>query len=146
MGTAVYLGRGQGGDRFYDAARARRGHHHGLPKSRWTAAAAQENATEEPSPSPAPSPGVAGNLERFVAAVTPSVRAQYPPKVRLLTPPIRDSVLFLNRWWIWDAESVEEVEGLRHGWRAGEAVLRSWRLMGGVQGMERIWCRCPAHA
>uniref|UniRef100_A0ACD5VZ23 Uncharacterized protein n=1 Tax=Avena sativa TaxID=4498 RepID=A0ACD5VZ23_AVESA len=78
MGTAVDLGRGQGDNRFYDAARARRGHHHGLPKSRCIAAAvSQEKPPEEPSASPV---GVAGNLERFVEAVTVSVPAQYRSK------------------------------------------------------------------
>lgn len=83
MGTAVELGRRQGDSRFYDAARARRGHHHGLPKSRCiTAAVSREKASEEPSPSPAAAlpVGVAGNLERFVAAVTLSVPAHYPSK------------------------------------------------------------------
>uniref|UniRef100_A0ACD5VIF6 Uncharacterized protein n=1 Tax=Avena sativa TaxID=4498 RepID=A0ACD5VIF6_AVESA len=78
MGTAVDLGRGQGDNRFYDAARARWGHHHGLPKSRCIAAAvSQEKPPEEPSASPV---GVAGNLERFVEAVTVSVPAQYRSK------------------------------------------------------------------
>lgn len=87
MGTAVDLGRRQGDSRFYDAARARRGHHHGLPKSRCAAAAVtQEKAPEEPSPLPASPVGVAGNLKRFVAAVTLSVPAEYPSEVRLLTP------------------------------------------------------------
>ncbi|XP_052163266.1 uncharacterized protein LOC127780395 [Oryza glaberrima] len=88
MGTAVELGRRHGGDhRFYDASRVRRGyHHHGLPKARWAPAVHQEKAAEEPSPSPArapvPPPGVAGNLERFVAAVTPFVPAQFPSKMQ----------------------------------------------------------------
>jgi hypothetical protein len=80
MGTALDLGRRQGDSRFYDAARARRGHHHGIPKSRCTAAAV--SPPEQPSPSPA---GAAGNLERFVAAVTLSVPARYRSQVRLLT-------------------------------------------------------------
>ncbi|KAM3330260.1 hypothetical protein ACQJBY_026924 [Aegilops geniculata] len=79
MGTAVDLGRRQGDSRFYDAARARRGHHHGLPKSSCAAAAVtQEKAPEEPSRLPASPVGVAGNLKRFVAAVTLSVPAEYP--------------------------------------------------------------------
>ncbi|KAF7029498.1 hypothetical protein CFC21_041226 [Triticum aestivum] len=79
MGTAVDLGRRQGGSRFYDAGRARRGHHHGLPKSRCAAAAVtQEKAPEESSRLPASPVGVAGNLKRFVAAVTLSVPAEYP--------------------------------------------------------------------
>ncbi|KAL5226259.1 hypothetical protein ABZP36_014524 [Zizania latifolia] len=90
MGTAVEFIRRHGGDRFYDASRTRRGyhhnHHHGLPKARWAPAAPQQKAPEEPSPSPSPArapvppPGVMGNLERFVAAVTPFVPAQYPSK------------------------------------------------------------------
>lgn len=82
MGTAVELGRRQGDARFYDAARARRGNQRGLPKSRWSPA----DAAQEKVPSAAAAPGVSGNLERFVAAVTPSVPAQYPSKVRLLAP------------------------------------------------------------
>jgi hypothetical protein len=35
--------------------------------------------------SPVAAPNVSGNLERFVAVVTPSVLAQYPSKVRLVT-------------------------------------------------------------
>uniref|UniRef100_A0A0D9V1I7 Uncharacterized protein n=1 Tax=Leersia perrieri TaxID=77586 RepID=A0A0D9V1I7_9ORYZ len=91
MGTTVELGRRHGGDRFYDASRARRGYHHnhhnGLPKARWAPAVHHQEkpaAAEEPSPPPArapvPPPGVAGNLERFVAAVTPFVPAQYLSK------------------------------------------------------------------
>ncbi|KAL6608029.1 hypothetical protein ACP70R_041092 [Stipagrostis hirtigluma subsp. patula] len=76
MGTAVELGRRHGEGRFYDAARARRGHQNGLPKSR--CAPAREKAPDVPSP--APPHGGSGNLERFVAAVTPSVTAQYPSK------------------------------------------------------------------
>ncbi|TKW14657.1 hypothetical protein SEVIR_5G181000v4 [Setaria viridis] len=76
MGTAVELGRRQGDARFYDAARARRGNQRGLPKSRWSPA----DAAQEKVPSAAAAPGVSGNLERFVAAVTPSVPAQYPSK------------------------------------------------------------------
>ncbi|CAM0881213.1 unnamed protein product [Alopecurus aequalis] len=74
MGTAVDLGQRQGDSRFYDAARARRGHHHGLTKSRCTAAALSK---EKPSASPV---GITGNLERFVAAVTLSVPARYRSK------------------------------------------------------------------
>ncbi|KAM0867056.1 hypothetical protein ACQ4PT_042242 [Festuca glaucescens] len=85
MGTAVDLARRQGDSRFYDAARARRGHHHGLPKSRCAAgAASQEKRPEQPEPSPV---GVAGNLERFVAAVTLSVPARRRSKVRISTHP-----------------------------------------------------------
>ncbi|KAL6884531.1 hypothetical protein ACP4OV_010467 [Aristida adscensionis] len=80
MGTAaVELGRRHGEGRFYDAAaRARRGHHHhnGFPKSRCPAA--REKAPDVPSP--APPLGASGNLERFVAAVTPSIPTQYPSK------------------------------------------------------------------
>ncbi|KAM0893972.1 hypothetical protein ACQ4PT_024775 [Festuca glaucescens] len=84
MGTAVDLARRQRDSRFYDAARARRGHHHGLPKSRCTAGvASQEKPPEQPEPSPV---GVAGNLERFVAAVTLSVPARRRSKVRVSTP------------------------------------------------------------
>jgi hypothetical protein len=87
MGTAVELGRRHGDARFYDAARARRGHQRGSPKSRWSPAA---DAAQEKVPSPPAAPGVSGNLERFVAAVTPSVPAQYPSKVRLLVPVLWD--------------------------------------------------------
>ncbi|XP_051209831.1 uncharacterized protein [Lolium perenne] len=75
MGTAVDLARRQGESRFYDAARARRAHHHhhGLPKSS-RCTASHEKPPDQPSPSPSPSP--AGNLERFVAAVTLSVPAR----------------------------------------------------------------------
>ncbi|XP_062200546.1 uncharacterized protein LOC133903245 isoform X2 [Phragmites australis] len=79
MGTAVELGRRHGEDRFDDAARARRGHQRGLPKSRWSTAAADQEKPPE-VPSSAAAPGVSGNLQLFVAAVTPSVPAQYPSK------------------------------------------------------------------
>jgi hypothetical protein len=87
MGAAVELGRRHGDVRFYDAVRARRGHQRGLPKPRCSPAA---DAAQEKVLSPAAAPNVSGNLERFVAAVTPSVPAQYPSKVRLVTPLIYD--------------------------------------------------------
>ncbi|XP_062211555.1 uncharacterized protein LOC133912699 isoform X2 [Phragmites australis] len=76
MGTAVELGQRHGEGHFCDAARALRVRQRGLPKSRWSAD--QEKAPDVPLPAVAP--GVSGNLQRFLAAVTPSVPAQYPSK------------------------------------------------------------------
>lgn len=105
LGTGLHFGRARGEDRFYNSAKARRAHQNRqneqLRRAQSDVTAAQSSAAssanrepenravsgEAPKPVavPALEPVVArplSNLERFLQAISPSVPAQYPSKVR----------------------------------------------------------------